>query len=364
MIENSGGGGGGNGGAGGLGGFSWNSILSVGGFGGDAFTVAAPDRLVLGGGGGAGTRNNSPAIAGASSGGVGGGVVMIRAGTITGTGTIVANGSTGVVPENDGSGGGGAGGSVLLTAQTWSPTSLTVSAVGGAGANNWISQLPGTPGEFDPGGGNARHGPGGGGGGGVVLLSSGVNVTTDVTGGVNGTTTTAASAFGAQPGAAGVVSTTVTDGQVTTGISGILCLPILTTTKTTSTPTVVNGPRDERHLHISVSNAAGLGTAINLTISDALPAGFTYASTTSVTLTGGATRSLDDQPECRRRQSVLGNVPTAGRRRDRDYVRRRYRFERSRRDLSEPGDGDVRRSAAVDLRRNDQLQLQLGFEHG
>jgi len=104
--QNSGGGGGGNGGTGGLGGFSWNTILSVGGFGGDAFTVAAPDRLVLGGGGGAGTRNNTPLVAAASSGGVGGGMVMIRAGTLSGTGSIVANGGSGIVPLNDGSGGG------------------------------------------------------------------------------------------------------------------------------------------------------------------------------------------------------------------------------------------------------------------
>ena len=295
--QNSGGGGGGNGGAGGLGGFTWNTVLSRGGFGGDAFSVAAPDRVVLGGGGGAGTRNNTPGVAGASSGGVGGGMVMIRAGTLTGTGSIVANGGTGVVPLNDGGGGGGAGGSILLTAQTWSPTSLTVNAVGGAGANTWPLQLPGTVGEFTTGGANNRHGPGGGGGGGVGLLSSGVNVTTDVTGGANGTSTTAASAFGAQPGAAGVVSTTVTDGQVTTGISGILCLPVLTTTKTTSTPNVVNGPSGTSATYtISVSNAAGLGTAINLSISDALPSGFTYASTTIVNLSGGATRPSTTDP--------------------------------------------------------------------
>src|SRR3990170_3398227 len=286
--QNSGGGGGGNGGAGGLGGFSWNSILSVGGFGGAAFSVAAPDRLVLGAGGGAGSRNNTPGVAGASSGGVGGGMVMIRAGTIAGTGTISANGGSGVVPDNDGSGGGGAGGSVLLTSQTWSPTSLTVSAVGGAGANNWILQPPGTPGEFDPGGGNARHGPGGGGGGGVVLLTSAVNTTTSVSGGAAGTTTTAASNFGAQPGAAGVVSTTVTDGQVTTGISGVLCLPILTVTKTTSTPGPMSVPNTATYT-ISVSNAAGRGAATGVNLSDTLPAGFTYSSNLNPVYAGGAT---------------------------------------------------------------------------
>jgi len=294
--QNSGGGGGGNGGTGGLGGFTWNTVLSRGGFGGAAFSVAAPDRLVLGAGGGAGTRNNA-GVAGASSGGVGGGMVMIRAGTLIGTGSIVANGGTGVAPLNDGGGGGGAGGSVLLTAQTWSPTSLTVNAVGGLGASTWPLQPPGTPGEFTTGSANARHGPGGGGGGGVILLTSAVNTTTDVSGGANGISTTAGSAFGSQPGTAGVVSTTVTDGQVTTGISGVLCLPILTTTKTTSTPAVVNGPGGTSATYaINVTNAAGLGTAIGLSISDLLPSGFTYASTTSVTLTGGATRSPVTNP--------------------------------------------------------------------
>src|SRR3990170_1491665 len=108
--QNSGGGGGGNGGTGGLGGVSWNSILSVGGFGGAAFGVAAPDRLVLGAGGGAGSRNNTPGVAGASSGGVGGGMVMMRAGTIAGTGTISANGGGGGGAAHQGRGGGGGGG--------------------------------------------------------------------------------------------------------------------------------------------------------------------------------------------------------------------------------------------------------------
>jgi LPXTG-site transpeptidase (sortase) family protein len=295
--QNSGGGGGGNGGAGGLGGFTWNTILDRGGHGGAAFTVAAADRLVMGAGGGAGTRNNTPGVAAASSGGVGGGIVMMRAGTLTGTGSITANGGVGVVPLNDGSGGGGAGGSILLTAQTWSPASLTVSAVGGAGANNWVTQAPGTPGEFTPGSGNARHGPGGGGGGGVVLLSSGTNVTADASGGAAGTTTTAASNFGAQPGAAGVVSSTVTPGDIPTGISGILCLPELTVTKTTSTPLVVNGPSGTSATYtITVTNNPTRGTAINLSISDNLPSDFTFASTTSVSLSGGATRPSTADP--------------------------------------------------------------------
>jgi hypothetical protein len=52
------------------------------------------------GGGGAGTRNNSSGTA--SSGGAGGGIVMIRAETVSGSGTISADGATGVTPQNDG----------------------------------------------------------------------------------------------------------------------------------------------------------------------------------------------------------------------------------------------------------------------
>src|SRR5205807_6951677 len=84
--QNTGGGGGANGGAGGKGGNSWNSNLAMGGFGGTAYPATAA-RVTAGAGGGAGTLNNS-AFANASSGGSGGGIVMIRTGTVAGTGTI------------------------------------------------------------------------------------------------------------------------------------------------------------------------------------------------------------------------------------------------------------------------------------
>src|SRR5438093_7010126 len=83
--QNTGGGGGANGGAGGMGGNSWSSNLAMGGFGGTAFPATAA-RVTAGAGGGAGSRNNSGAIANASSGGSGGGIVMIRTGSVTGTG--------------------------------------------------------------------------------------------------------------------------------------------------------------------------------------------------------------------------------------------------------------------------------------
>src|SRR5438874_1777586 len=89
-----GGGGGANGGAGGMGGNSWNTNQATGGFGGTAFPATAA-RVTAGAGGGAGTRNNAGA-ANASSGGNGGAIVMIRTGSVTGTGTITTDGGTGV----------------------------------------------------------------------------------------------------------------------------------------------------------------------------------------------------------------------------------------------------------------------------
>src|SRR6059058_1463596 len=124
--QNTGGGGGANGGAGGV-------------------------------GGGAGTRNNASS-ANASSGGNGGAIVMIRTGSVTGTGTITTDGGTGIVPLNDGGGGGGAGGTVVVVTQTGALGGLTVNARGGAGSNAWPTDAGGAP---------DYHGPGGGGGGGV-----------------------------------------------------------------------------------------------------------------------------------------------------------------------------------------------------
>ena len=197
--QNSGGGGGGNGGFGGMGGNSWQSGVISGGFGGAPFPGSAP-RVILGGGGGAGTTNDgtgTPGTGFASSGAAGGGVVIIRACTITGTGTVKADGATAnQTVLNDGGGGGGAGGSVVVIARDngGSVGNLTVTAVGGDGGITW----PARTAPID------RHGPGGGGGGGFVF-TSGPLVTGDVSGGLNGTSTTANDPFGATSGGLGVL---------------------------------------------------------------------------------------------------------------------------------------------------------------
>ena len=282
--QNSGGGGGGNGGAGGLGGNTWISNLANGGHGGAAFTGAG-NLMVLGGGGGGGSRNNSTGTD--SSGDAGGGIVMIRSGTFSGSGTISANGADGNSAANDGGGGGGAGGSVLVVANSGGLGSLTINAVGGRGGDAWPAQAPnGTPGD--------RHGPGGGGGGGFIAVSAAAS--TNVNGGANGVTTTASDPYGATGGGTGsVIAIALSD--VPGASSGAQCVPIITTTKTTSTPTVINSPAGTTATYaIVVSNAANRGTAINLAISDTLPANFTYSSTVSVTLAGGATRPSTINP--------------------------------------------------------------------
>ncbi|MBI5954674.1 MAG: class F sortase [Chloroflexi bacterium] len=201
--QNSGGGGGGNGGYGGMGGNSWQSGAVTGGFGGAPFPGSAP-RVILGGGGGAGTTNDgtgSPANGFASSGAAGGGVVMIRACTIVGAGTIRADGATAnQTVLNDGGGGGGAGGSVVVIARNngGSVGNLTVSAAGGDGGITWPAQTA----PID------RHGPGGGGGGGFIF-TSGPLVAGDVSGGLNGTSTTANDPFGATAGGDGIAVTNV-----------------------------------------------------------------------------------------------------------------------------------------------------------
>jgi uncharacterized repeat protein (TIGR01451 family) len=282
--QNSGGGGGGNGGAGGLGGNSWSSNLARGGEPGAAVANSAT-RLVLGGGGGGGSRNNSTGNAG--NGGAGGGIVIIRAGTITGTGSVRANGVAGTESENDGAGGGGAGGSVLVTADSGGLGSLTIQARGADGADAWPSEAPnGTPGE--------RHGPGGGGGGGFIALNG--SATTSVTGGNNGITTTANDAYGATDGANGSVLS-ITASQVSGADSGFECKPVVTATKTTSTATVTNTPTGVLATYtIVVANAANLSAALNLNIGDTLPSGFTYNNTVTVALNGGSTRTTTVDP--------------------------------------------------------------------
>jgi hypothetical protein len=152
-----------------------NDRRQRGGLGGRPVDNDPANRLYLGGGGGAGDGNNGHA----GRGGNGGGIVILIAGSVSGTGQILANGEAGVTANSstgsasgDAPGGGGAGGSVLVQAST--VTGVSVQARGGVGGNQVINN------------GNECEGPGGGGGGGYVFASS--TITADVTGAASGTT--------------------------------------------------------------------------------------------------------------------------------------------------------------------------------
>lgn len=185
--DNGGGGGGGNGAGGGRGGAGWRSVGYAGiladysnlpdkkwGFGGGLFSAASVSRLVMGGGGGAGD-NNVNSQPQESSGAAGGGIVMVRAVTVTGNGTIRARGGRGPDnPTNDASGGGGAGGSVLVVATTWT-AALAIDISGGRGGDAWVT-------------GTTAHGGGGGGAAGVAITTGAATVTAN--GGPAGLTNT------------------------------------------------------------------------------------------------------------------------------------------------------------------------------
>ncbi|MDK2013325.1 MULTISPECIES: DUF11 domain-containing protein [unclassified Deinococcus] len=274
--QNSGGGGGANGGGGGQGGNSWSSNLAIGGFGGKA-APASLGALFMGGGGGSGSRNNGSGVQG--SGGAGGGIVIIRAGQSTGTGTITASGQTGTATLNDGAGGGGAGGTVIVMTGSGTLSGVSITASGGNGGNAWPAQAAGANNV------NA-HGPGGGGGGGIVYTNvSGASITAAPGG--NGTSTSGAVAFGAQPGVTGTIP-----GGSLTGLPGIregAACPVLSVSKSTSTPTVWRGAKATYTL--TVTNAGGASSSVR--VQDTLPAGFTLSGTPTVTPTSARVAAAD-----------------------------------------------------------------------
>jgi uncharacterized repeat protein (TIGR01451 family) len=297
--ENSGGGGGGNGGAGGLGGYGWNSFTKLnstdGGFGGAAFP-ASTSALVMGGGGGAGSTNNgayyisasnhgsdtevtgcsggtAPTCTGIfSSGGFGGGIVIIHTGSVTGSGSITANGGSTLSVDNDSTGGGGAGGSILVFANTGNLNGLTVSANGGSAGNTWPLQPPGG----FPG---ARHGPGGGGSGGVIFLSASPG-SSSVAGGGNGYTDTVQDSYGATPGQPGIVATTHILTETPGTQPGAYCAGAdLAVTNSGSPPIVLPGGTIT---YTQTVTNNGPFDALNAVFSEGIPANTTFQSISSV----------------------------------------------------------------------------------
>lgn len=278
--DNGGGGGGGNGGIGGFGAYGWKSAgwggvftatdVDLRGIGGAAFAAAAPNRVVMGGGGGAGGTNNSGNPPTAGNGGAGGGIVIVRAGSMTGNGTVNANGLAGQAnTNNDAAGGGGAGGSVVLMSTAGALGGVTVNANGGVGGDSFL-------------GGTPAHGGGGGGAGGVVLRSGGA--TANVPGGVNGVTNTGGqpvggASHGATPGEVGI-SSQLADSSFSTRPSA-LCLPDLTVTKLTLTPTVTSALATSASYTLVVRNTGGTALGADL-VDNTLPPGWTFSQTSGL----------------------------------------------------------------------------------
>jgi uncharacterized repeat protein (TIGR01451 family) len=308
--HNAGGGGGGNAGSGGIGGRSFgfysatntgptcvtlttsffsctgDGSRAVGGFGGQG-TAPSASRLFLGGGGGAGETNNAidNATIAQGSGGNGGGLVFIRARSISGNGTINANGSNGQPGGRDAAGGGGAGGTVVVVTDSTAVAGLVVNTAGGAGGN---TGLPLT--------GRETQGTGGGGGGGAFIKSSGLASTgaISVAGGavgLNQPVTGIFNALDAAAGAGGVANVNFTGGQFPNPNS---CYPQLTVAKSTTTPLLSTPANTTGQYTISITNAPSVGAAVGVAISDILPVPFTLSGTTAQTTYGGG--SLGPSP--------------------------------------------------------------------
>jgi uncharacterized repeat protein (TIGR01451 family) len=337
-THNAGGGGGGNGGNGGQGSLGYgffNAIKDAGGRPGSSslLNTPTPMKVFMGGGGGGGEANNQPQ---GVPGGAGGGVVMLRAGTIVGSGTIYANGTNGdrgaYGTNPDGAGGGGAGGTVLIQSRNPSSATILIEAKGGSGGHTerdaiykyyTSSDTPATPvlgssqtaddgysvDGYPYSQGWTPHGPGGGGAGGIVLYNvtgSTATINPLVTGGSSGhTDDPAASAtlaplggktshsHGATAGSSGqIVRFSNSDDRFSDLNAQTACSPAnLAMVVSTSNPTAA--PGDIVSYKMKVTNPASSGGATAVSFDNQLPTGFTYTSTPTVggiILTGGATR--------------------------------------------------------------------------
>ena len=287
--QNAGGGGGSNGGLGGQGGYAWctaynntNGCAQTGGGGGVILGGGGRTRMFFGGGGGAGSINNNTGLGGngaGASGMPGGGAILMRVGSASGTGSLIADGftrTTGVT--NDATGGGGGGGTIQYFVRGDSSI-LTASAQGGNGISN--------------SGGGSSHGPGGGGGGGYIV--SNVPLSADVSPGSAGTTFPSnayGANYGATDGTPGTVDTSYPSDSIPgTAYSGADCSPIIT--KAFSPNTIpVNG---SSRLTVTIENPNPTLAMSNLAASDSYPTGLLNTaspagatSCTSATITAAA----------------------------------------------------------------------------
>jgi gliding motility-associated-like protein len=215
---------------------------SQGGWGGRPLDYST-GKLFLAGGGGSGDQDNSYG----GSGGNGAGMVYLMSyGTVSGTGSIIANGQNGYnaagvaafgkYAGQDGAGGAGAGGTVVVNS-IGAISGITINANGGTGGNQVITT------NFYFGTVAEAEGPGGGGSGGYIA-SSNLGLTETATGGANGTTNSPPMANfppnGATKGAAGTTNATVTNFQIVAN-NDTICSGHSATLTATLTGTVPGG---------------------------------------------------------------------------------------------------------------------------
>jgi uncharacterized repeat protein (TIGR01451 family) len=312
--HNSGGGGGGNGGLGGNGGqtFNGDGLRDVGGFGGSRLPQSGSpvaSRIYMGGGGGSGSLNNDSGQRG--SGGYGGGIIVVRAGSISGSALFQSNGQKAIDSDagQDAGGGGGAGGSVMVIASS-GHGNVSAVARGGYGSNSNLNDGATTATYSNtafapPFGGSAtdccdgeREGPGGGGGGGVVMYNSPIGSTL-LTRGINGLSREDKKLGNsgnmlAGPGTDGVQAT-VSSSSIAGVRPGYECLPLVTASKSTTTP-ARNVPPDTTGTYVVVlSNAATAGVAYAVGLNDPLSSPFTLSGS-SATVTYGTGASGPASP--------------------------------------------------------------------
>ncbi len=237
----------------------------MGGWGGRPLQQDVPNRAFFGGGGGAGANNSGNGSPGAE----GGGLLFIEAGTLSGSGALIANGNTAANTtggHNDAPGGGGAGGSIIVRAGGGSVGSMQ--ANGGNGGNQLITSAE-------------SEGAGGGAGGGLiaVLGAGGTQVAGGGSGGIsNSSSVTEFPRNGTTDGSAGLTAQSAPE----LIFPRLLCAG-LSITKTNSITTLTAGELTTYTIVISNSGPDGANGSL---LRDPIAAGLSCTAISCTAATG------------------------------------------------------------------------------
>jgi gliding motility-associated-like protein/uncharacterized repeat protein (TIGR01451 family) len=246
--------------------WSGDNRNNIGGFGGRPLNYNSNTRLFMGGGGGAGHGDDGDNAGGANGGGI---IFFISDGSISGTGTVSAQGDDAAPTfsaHQDAAGGGGGGGAITLFSKS-TITGITIKANGGKGGDQLITNLE-------------AEGPGGGGGGGYVQTTATALLPT-VLGAFNGTTSsTGLTEFipnGATKGGAGSIVNNIPYAYLTAPVN-------LSITITSNTPTCFG---DQKTYTVTINNQA-CNSASNVVVNLTLPSGVSFTSSSASTGTYAA----------------------------------------------------------------------------